>query len=228
MATKGKHIQNEINQFNIFRKHIKSLQGHDDATVDALLAGGMIQVSTAHEHAVADVCGCTVVSEDCRDLDNQANSDCKLSTVRWSTKLKNYSAPISNVANKIGSLKVTVLEPHTGLPYFFNIPKSAYSYIKSNNTTIEIPFDTGGLPKRTNKWWQYEEQTFEDMAKNDEDPAARRLIANQRFFEQLPGIRGGKVTGKLSMTANAIRKRAARLAKREAEKATKSRSAAEE
>jgi hypothetical protein len=107
--------------------------------------------------------------------------------------------------------------------YYFHIPRSVYSYITKSTQCIEIPFDTGGQPRRvTNKrginWWDYEEKTFRDLACNHKDPVTRRMEHNQRFFEQLPGIRGGRVTGQLSMTPNAIRKRAARARAREAQR----------
>jgi hypothetical protein len=217
VATKTENIQYDQAHFNHFRKYINSLKHLDQATIDIMLDQGLLQVSTAYEHALADLGGYQVVSEDGRDLNDPCNSDAKLSSVRTSDKQTRYTACIGNVHGKIGSLRVCVYERKLNKFYYFHIPRAAYQHITSTSN-IEIPFDQSGSPKRVNKstvnWWDYEEHTFDDLACQMTDPKTRRMERNMSFFRTINHTGGRKTGSPLSMTPNAIRKRAARAAGR--------------
>jgi hypothetical protein len=166
MATKIEHVGLETAHFNNFVKFIPGIECMDEGTVRQLLALGLMQVSTAFEHAIANVAGARVTSTDAADLSD--GSDAKLSTVRTYCKGKSYSAPVSNVKGKTGDLRVQVYERKQGRFFYFVVPNSAYRGlpVKSN---IEIPFDLDGTPRRiprrevNENWWNYEVDTFEEM-----------------------------------------------------------------
>jgi hypothetical protein len=169
MTTKLENVVLDVAHFDNFRHLIPGYDKMDQWTIDNLLGLGILQVSTAFEHAIAAVGGHTVVSEDQYDLDN--GNDAKLSTVRFSNNKRSYTAPISNVHNKTGTLCVQVYERINNSYYFFMIPKEAHEKI-GLKSTIEIPFELDGtprfMPKGVSKlpnWWQYQVPSFKDLGK---------------------------------------------------------------
>jgi hypothetical protein len=127
--------------------------------MNKLLEIGLIQVSTAFEHALANVGGFEVVSID--GCDGSDGSDAKLSSTRFRARGTAYSACVSGTKNKIGKLRVQVYERMTDKFYYFVIPNEAYC----NITYVEIPFNVNGTPKKNSKWWAYEVNTFESLSK---------------------------------------------------------------
>jgi hypothetical protein len=131
-------------------------------TINRLLKSGMIQVSTAFEHALANKGKFTVVSESGRD--GSDGSDAKLVTSRFHRG--KCDAMISNTKNKTGKLRVQIYEKYQDKFYYFVIPQEEHSKV----TYLEIPFHVDGTPKRVayngelTKWWVYEVDTFEELA----------------------------------------------------------------
>ena len=168
MATKMEHLHLEIAHYEHFRNYLPGAEFWNQRTVRQLLALGGIQVSTLFEQALAAVGGHEVVSLDKGDLYCQGHySDAKLSSVRTTSYGKVYSAPVTNIFNKTGTLRVQVYERKKNKFYYFAIPRRAYSHIpKSSN--IEIRFEPDGTPRRRNKsavnWWNYEVKTWAEMA----------------------------------------------------------------
>lgn len=166
MATKSEHIGLETSHFNNFKKYIPKFDTMCEHTVQTLLEMGLIQVSTAFEHAIANSGNMSVISEDAADLSD--GSDAKMVSVRTSSYGTAYSAPVTGIKNKTGILRVQAYERKQDKFYYFKIPHSAYSWIpKSSN--IEIPFELDGTPRTRNNctvnWWKYKVATFADMAK---------------------------------------------------------------
>lgn len=170
MATKIENLDLEIAHFDHFKARIPGFDCTCSKTVEALARLGGLQVSTLFEQALAVVGGHRVVSLDKGDLyRNGAYSDAKLSTVRTSGYGKQYSAPVTNIFNKTGTLRVQVYERKQNRFFYFAIPRRAYIEVpKSSN--IEIPFELDGTPRRTPKrkvyvnWWKYEVKCWEEMA----------------------------------------------------------------
>lgn len=170
MATKLQNLDLEIAHFQNCRQHIPRVNELCQTTIDRMLELGTLQISTWFEHAVAYRGGHTVVSLDKGDLlRNNKYSDAKLSTVRTSSRGKLYSAPVTNIFNKVGTLRVQVYERIQNRFYYFAIPRSAYKQIPKTSN-IDIPFEKDGTPRRKPKrevkvnWWNYETKSFEDMA----------------------------------------------------------------
>lgn len=170
MATKIENQDLEVAHFNHFKHNIVGFNQLNESTVKCLLDMGVIQVSTAFERALADKGGHKLVSMDKGDLYRDgAYSDAKLSTVRTSGYGKQYSAPVTNIFNKTGTLRVQVYERKQNKFFYFAIPRRAYIEIpKSSN--IEIPFELDGTPRRVPKrkvyvnWWRYEVKSWNEMA----------------------------------------------------------------
>lgn len=165
MATKLENLPLELAHFENFKKYIPDADWWDYHTVEAMLKRGLVQVSTAFEEAIATAGGFTVVSMDTHDISD--GSDGKLSSVRTSSRGTNYSAPVTNIYGKTGTLRVQLYERKQDKFYYFSIPRSAYSHIPSTSN-IEIPFELDGTPRRVNRcrinWWDYEMATFKEMA----------------------------------------------------------------
>lgn len=161
MATIEDHLELEKKHFENFKDLIPKFQDLCDATIDHLMNLGIIQISTAFEHAVAQTGSLKVVSTVGSDFCD--SSDAKLSSVRTCSRGRTYSAPIKCVHNKVGILRVQVYERKQDNFYYFKIPYDAYSHI-SRTSNIEIGFHLDGTPRKTNKWWQYEVESFEEMS----------------------------------------------------------------
>jgi hypothetical protein len=167
MATKLENMDLEIAHFRNILPHLPGMKKCCKKTIETLLQLGVLQVSTAFEHAIASVGGHTVISTDEADISD--GSDGKLSSVRTSGYGKSYTAPVTNIFNKTGPLKVQVYERKQNKFYYFVIPKHAYAHI-AKTSNIEIPFELDGtprlIPSRTVKqnWWDYKVNSFAEMS----------------------------------------------------------------
>ena len=170
MATKIENLDLEIAHFNHFKALIPGFDAVCDKTVEAIAQLGGLQVSTLFEQALAVVGGHKVVSLDKGDLYREgAYSDAKLSSVRTASYGKSYGAPVTNIFNKTGTLRVQVYERKQNKFFYFAIPRRAYIEVpKSSN--IEIPFELDGTPRRVHtrkvyvNWWRYEVKSWNEMA----------------------------------------------------------------
>lgn len=168
MATKLENLELEVAQFKNFVKYIPGINRCCPDTVTKLLGMGLMQVSTAFEHAVASVGGNQVVSEDEYDISD--GSDAKLSCVRTSGYGEKYAAPVGNIQGKTGKLRIQVYERKQDKFYYFVIPNRAYRDIP-RSSNIEIPFELDGTPRRIParqrtyaNWWKFEVNDFKELA----------------------------------------------------------------
>jgi len=172
MATQLQNLNTEKKHFeNIVPYLYPDINKRDKKLLDALLDDGIIEVSTALEKAQSKIGSHTHVSQHQGDLfRNGEYSDSKLSTVRTSTYGTSYSAPVTNLANKTGALRVQMYERKKDKFFYFVIPHHAYKHIP-RTSNIEIPFELDGTPRRRPRrsvkvnWWQFEVLDFETMSK---------------------------------------------------------------
>jgi hypothetical protein len=163
MATKLEHLDLEIQHFNQFVHLLPGIQKCCKKTVNHLLELGVIQVSSAFEHALARSQGTSVVSKNTHDL--ASGADAKLSSVRVHKGGEAYGAPVGGISGKTGTLLVQVYERKQNKFYYFKIPHRAYRHI-SSSSNIEIPFELDGTPRRIPlrsvmmNWWRYEVPTL--------------------------------------------------------------------
>jgi hypothetical protein len=59
------------------------------------------------------------------------------------------------------TILAVVTERFTGKEYYFVFPYASYKH--HNGNTIGIPFEYNGKPKLTNRWWQYNVETFNEL-----------------------------------------------------------------
>jgi hypothetical protein len=170
MATKIENLNLEIAHFNHFKSLVPGFDTVCNDTVEKLARLGGLQISTLFEQALAAVGGHELVSLDRGDLYRDgAYSDAKLSTVRTSGYGKVYSAPVTNIFNKTGTLRVQVYERKQNKFYYLAIPRRAYIEVPKTSN-IEIPFELDGTPRRVPKrkvfvnWWRYEVSSWSEMA----------------------------------------------------------------
>lgn len=176
MATKSENLPIDIAFYNIFKPYLDRQIQHSnkkftlcDDTVTHFLENGLIQVSTVFETVMAHLTGSTVTSEDHCDLSNGA--DCKLSTVRFHRDGNSYSAPVTGLYNKTGTLYVACYERYDHKFYYFAIPYWAYKDIPKKSN-IEIPFTLNHKPRKRqgsrakySNWWHFECENLDEMAK---------------------------------------------------------------
>lgn len=166
MATKLENLPLEIAHFNNFKQFIPKFELMCKDTIELLAEVGLLQVSTGFEYAIATVGKYNVISTDAADISD--GSDAKLSSVRTSSHGKSYSAPVTNLYNKTGALRVQVYERKQDKFYYFVIPNKAYRHIP-RSSNIEIPFELDGTPRKVptrpviENWWNHEVKSFELM-----------------------------------------------------------------
>lgn len=161
MTTQLQNLALDRAHFQQFCQYLPDYSAACQTTVQWAMALGGLQVSTFFEQALAHQGGFTVISTDAADLSD--GSDGKLSTVRHSRYGTNYSAPVTGIFGKTGTLRVQVYERIQNKFYYFLIPRSAYQHIKKTSN-IEIPFELSGTPRRRNvcviNWWQFQVPDF--------------------------------------------------------------------
>ena len=153
------HLAYPSRSLRSYAEHRKTVE---DGTWNNL--GGLLEHAI---HAVGNIPKFNTVGKDFTDI-----SDAKLCSVRTSCKGKMYSAPITNLHQKKGLLRVVCYERKQDKFYHFVIPYDAYKHI-SKKSNIEIPFNLDGSPKRENKckvnWWLYERTSFAEICIIDKD-----------------------------------------------------------
>ena len=97
-----------------------------------------------------------------KGFDYSDKSDAKCSIARKHGK-GNFiiDASVTGITAKVGTLRVLVNA--FGDFYTFVFPKSSYEHL---TYSIEIPFKNYNKPSRSNEWWKYEVNNFEEMCKN--------------------------------------------------------------
>lgn len=153
MATKQANLALDRAHFNYVRQHLPGYESCYDRCIEWMLGMGIIQVSTAAEHAVARQAGVRVVGDDSADLSD--GSDVKICTARTHNHGRSYGAPVTNISGKTGTLRAQVYERLQDRFYLFLIPRRDYEHVKSTSN-IDIPFELDGTPRRSNHWWRYE------------------------------------------------------------------------
>ena len=169
MATKDDNLHLQIAHYENFKDHIKWPENICRQTIDHLLQTGFLEVSTLFEHAISNVGNIAITSVDGQDFEDV--SDAKLVSVRTSSYGTSYSAPITNIHAKKGTLRVQVYERKQNKYYYFKIP---YEYFKDipKTSNIEIPFEMDGNPRRVlsrkpkyANWWDFEVSSFSEMSR---------------------------------------------------------------
>ena len=163
-------LNSEIQHYDNIKTYITELISLECSVVgvdtinlitDTMANLGIIQVSTALEHAIAKVSGLSVVSCDSHDLSD--GSDVKSITTRWTDDRSSLRANVSGLKNKTGPIRLQLLNHIDNQFYYFVIPYCEYAGKKS----IEIPFLKTGEPGRrsNNIWWRYEVSSFDELCK---------------------------------------------------------------
>jgi hypothetical protein len=171
MATKLENLVLERAHFNQFKHRLPRFEECCPKTLDIVMdVWNSQQVSSAFESALANAGGHVVISVDEADLKHIVTgklSDGKLATVRLNNHGRNYSAPVTNIFNKKGCLRVQVYERLRNKFYYFIFPEDSYKHIPASSN-IDIPFNLDGTPKRINRcstnWWIYQVDDFEEVA----------------------------------------------------------------
>lgn len=171
MAKQLQHLNLEIEHFLHFQEFLPDVQKYCQDTIKYMLHLGIIEVSTAFEKVLCVIGGHVHVSKPQGDLyRNGKYSDAKLSCARTSGYGKSYGAPVTNIHNKTGDLRIQVYERKQNKFYYFVIPRRVYKDIPKTSN-IEIPFELDGTPRRKPlrkvrvNWWRYEASDFITMAK---------------------------------------------------------------
>lgn len=150
---------------DIIGKAYKHAKNADPLTLlRCMVNDGVIQVDALFEKAVSQIGKIQRDSTTGRDFVD--GSDAKKVTTSWcidnspATPSVRRVASIMGLKNKKGALRCIVAETETNKVYYFKIPYTAYSGLKS----VRIYFNEDGTPKATGNFWKWQCRTFTEMA----------------------------------------------------------------
>lgn len=169
----------------------------------------LISAGTMLEQAISVKKG--IVRINTEKMDFPDGSDAKTTSVRTCSNGKKYGAPIHNIQNKIGLLRVVAYERIQQKFYYFLIPHEAYKDIPKTSN-IEIPFNLDGSPKRTSNriknvnWWTFEVPDFDGIL--SDTPAAFEFehVRKARAAEELKALKELKKVQKALNPPKRLRK----------------------
>ena len=159
MATKDSNIKQDIRFFEeLFPKYRPDASIRQRKEAYEYCIDGTLQIETMLENAIEMVGGPKKTSKDGMDFDDKSDAK-KVSTTMGSGDYR--KGQITGISNKEGALRVMMFEQISNKFYYFYIPHSTYQHCE---VAIEIKFELDGTPKYNTAWWEYEVDTFEDMA----------------------------------------------------------------
>lgn len=175
MATTDNAIQYDI-------KILEHLEQYLDLTPEELRVArkfvqmGLIQRDRVVELAIAKVGGYDIVSVNGQDFCDGSDAKSVVSSARNNYAKKGQwrnSFVVPGIRAKTGPLRIVAYNKVLNKFQYFFVPKEKYAHLASNVLDITIETHTSystaptftGINKKSAKWWDCEELTFEAMAK---------------------------------------------------------------
>jgi len=178
MATTDNCIEYDIK----FYEHVKpylGLTAEEEKHMETFVRRGFIQRDRIVEEAIARVGGKKIISIVGQDFCDGTDAKTVTSVERNNHKSKGgwmISMPVRSIQSKTGGLRIVAYNQMRDEFYYFVVPNHAFAGL----TVVEIIIesytrkefidkrpDFDGIPRRHMAWWQYEVNSFEELACND-------------------------------------------------------------
>jgi len=148
---------------SIIAEHILGTKAKNNVTLveafNLLLGMNLINIGEAGEQTISNASGVARCPRNTAKIDLISGVQVKTAqTYPDKGKLQAYFAP----GNTKAPILFIVLERLTGKEYFFRF--SYRHYKEQIGSSICIPFEADGTPRRTNHWWDHE-ISFDDICK---------------------------------------------------------------
>ena len=133
-----------------------------DQAIRILEGKGLINVGEVAEQAISIGSGIPLCSKNTPEIDLISGKQIKRGMTNPDTQFyKGALHAFCSIKGHTSTILFVATERSTKKDYYFVFPYSAYRW--QNGNTISIPFTLGGFPKRSNKWWNYEVESFEKL-----------------------------------------------------------------
>jgi hypothetical protein len=174
MATTDNAVQYDVKMVQELLPYL-NLNATDSASLVKFTEMGIVQRETVAELAMTKLGAFEGDSRNGRDFTDGTDAKTVTSTARNNDKRRGAwtnSFEISNVATKTGDLRVIAYNKILDKFHYFYIPNHAFAHLKSSLTIVIESYTSHfvepvftGEPKRTNKFWEYEVASFEELCK---------------------------------------------------------------
>jgi hypothetical protein len=179
MATTDEFIKYDLRFFKEFGPYL-GLTETDMIGITKMVKLGLLQRERLAEIAISMVSKVDICSIHGQDLADGSDVKTVVSGIRNNNKAKGswtHSFPVRQVHSKTGALRIVAFNKLLDKFHYFAIPNEAFQHCSQ---VLEIiverrgnwfkPPEFSGDPQLSNKWWQYEYKTFEEMClKRPED-----------------------------------------------------------
>jgi hypothetical protein len=130
--------------------------------IKILEARNLINVGEVAEQAISIGSGIELCSKNTPEIDLVSGKQIKRGLTNPATQWhKGLLHAFCSIKNHTSTILFIATERYTGKDYYFVFPYSAYQWQTGN--TISVPFSLSGSPRRSNKWWAYEVESFEKL-----------------------------------------------------------------
>ena len=141
----------ELDKHFTLRDAIKILEARD-----------LINVGEVAEKAISIGSGIAQCSKNTPGIDLVSGKQIKRGLTNPETQWgKGSLHAFCSIKGQTSTILFVATERLTKKDYYFVFPYDAYKW--QNGNTISIPFWLSGNPKRSNKWWAYEVNSFEEL-----------------------------------------------------------------
>ena len=133
-----------------------------EQAITILEARNLINVGEVAEQAISIGSGIALCSKNTPEIDLVSGKQIKRGLTNPDTQWHSGSLKaFCSIKGHTSTILFVATERYTNKDYYFVFPHSAYKY--QNGNTISIPFNLNGNPRRTNKWWYYEVESFKKL-----------------------------------------------------------------
>lgn len=188
MATTDTNVLYDVAFFNEFFPYLGyNFDEHQLSAIKQIVCDGLLQRDRMIELAAAKVGGLEVCSQHGQDFSDGSDMKTVVSQMRQNIKkrdplteeIKNKSHreghwtssfTVNKIKSKIGSLRVVAYNKILNKFHYFWIPNDAFQNINAIEIGVEnyygnVEPNWTGEPNRKRKWWSYEVNSFEELAK---------------------------------------------------------------
>lgn len=123
---------------------------------------GLINIGEVAEQAISIGSNVALCSKNTPEIDLVSGKQIKhgrTNPVTQHTGLKAFCS----IKNHSSTILFVATEAYTQKEYYFVFPYSSYKRYNAN--TLCVPFNWCGVPTRSNHWWDYEVDSFEQLCK---------------------------------------------------------------
>jgi hypothetical protein len=194
MATTDNAVQYDVRMVQELLPYL-NLNKKETSTLIKFTEMGIVQRETVAELAMSNVGSFDGDSSWGRDFTDGSDAKTVTSNARNNDKKRGSwtnSFEIRNVATKTGDLRIMAYNKILDKFHYFYIPNEAFLHLKSTLTIVIESYtchigepEFTGKPNRSNKFWEYEVDSFEDLCLSTSSNIRKKKAKSKSIFNEL-------------------------------------------